>query len=177
MNAGAPPDRVGGGSVSTGPLEQMDPLPDVPENAQSAPTVPDNAMAPGEDLPVRLIAVPGASTNGSFFSKYEVVLAERTIKGDQKEIIKLVYTSLPYQKRLAEYDWSTTRIYKLRATPDPKCDESLMQMMWPEGGEQPDAEAQAEGNRLASRIGDKSTKLHCYVTTADDFQRAIAHGR
>ncbi len=137
--------------------------------------MPDNATAPGEDLPVRLIAVPGASTNGSFFSKYEVVLAERTIKGDQKEIIKLVYTSLPYQKRLAEYDWSTTRIYKLRATPDPKCDESLMQMMWPEGGEQPDAEAQAEGNRLAAEVGDKSTKLHCYITTADDFQRAISH--
>ena len=93
---------------------------------------------------MRLIAVQEFDER-FIFLKVKSVLAERTIKGDQKEI-ELVYTWLPYQKRLAEYDWSTARIYKLRAAqPDPKCDESLMQMMWPEGGEQPDAEAQAEG--------------------------------
>jgi hypothetical protein len=162
--------------MSTGPLEQMDPLPD-PANDQTPPAMPNNAAAPGEDLPVRLIRVPGASSKSSFFRGFEVVLAERTIKGDQKEIIKLVYTSLPYQKRLADYDWSTTRIYKLRATPNPQCDESLMQMFLPEGGDQPDAEAEADANKLAAEIGDKSTKLHCYVTTADDFERAISRGK
>lgn len=171
---GAP---VGAGSVSTGPLEQMEPLSDVPDSAQNAPSMADNPSGPAEDMPLRLIAVPGASTNGSFFSKFEVVLAERTIKQGQKELIKLVYESLPYQKRLSEYDWSTTRIYKLRAIADPRCDESLMQMMWPEGGEAPDAETQADANRLASEVGDKNTKLHCFRTTADDFQRAISHGQ
>jgi hypothetical protein len=155
----------------------MDPLPDVPENTQAAPSMSDNVAGPAEDLPVQLIAVPGASTNGSFFSKFEVVLAERTVNHNQKELIKLVYESLPYEKRLAEYDWSTTRIYKLRAIADPKCDESLMQMMWAEGGEQPDAEAQADANRLATEVGDKNTKLHCFRTTAKDFQRAMSHGQ
>jgi len=174
VNGGA---AIGSGSMSTGPLEQMDPLPDVPESAQNAPSMNEIPTGPSEDVSMRLIAVPGGSTNSSFFSKYEVVLAERTIKQGQKEIIKLVYESLPYQKRLSEYDWSTTRIYKLRAVADPRCDESLMQMMMPEGGGDPDADAQADANRLAAEVGDRNTKLHCYRTTADDFQRAISHGR
>jgi hypothetical protein len=154
----------------------MDPLPDVPESAQNAPSMNDVPTGPAEDVAMRLIAVPGGSTNSSFFSKYEVVLAQRTVKQGKEELIKLVYESLPYQKRLSEYDWSTAKIYKLRAIPDPRCDESLMQMMMPEGGgDPPDADAQAEANRLAAIVGDKKTKLHCYRTTADDFQRAISH--
>jgi hypothetical protein len=163
--------------MSTGPLEQMDPLPDVPDSAQNAPSMNDVPTGPAEDVSMRLIAVPGGSTNSSFFSKYEVVLAERTVKQGKTETIKLVYESLPYQKRLSEYDWSTTKIYKLRAIPDPRCDESLMQMMWPEGGEAPDAEAQEQANQIAAKVGDKNTKLHCFRTTADDFQRAISHGQ
>ena len=170
---GSPPP-IGAGSVSTGPLEQMDPLPDVSQNAQSASALPDNAVLPGEDVPLRLIPVPGASTRTSFFSNYEVVLAERNINLTQRELIKLVYVSLPYQKRLAEYDWSTTRIYKLRVIQDPKCDESLMEMMMPEGGGQVDPETEASANRLASEVTDKSMKLHCYRTTADDFARAMS---
>jgi len=50
-------------------------------------------------------------------------------------------------------------------------------MWWPEGGDAPDAEEQAEANRLAAKVGDKNTKLHCFRTTADDFQRAISHGQ
>ena len=134
-----------------------------------------NALGPMEDFPLRFLSVPGASFRTSFFSNYEVVLAERTLNPNQTEVIKLVYKSLPYQKKLAEYDWSTTRIYKLRATKNPECDESLMQMMLPEG--ELDAQAQTEANRLAAEIGDKKTKLHCYETNADDFQRAMAHSR
>jgi len=171
---GAP---VGAGSVSTGPLEQMDPLPDVPESAQNAPSMNEIPAGPAEELQMHFMAVPGGSTNGSFFSKYEVVLAERTVKQGKTETIKLVYESLPYQKRLSDYDWNTTKIYKLRAIPDPRCDESLMQIWWPEGGDVPDAEEQAVANQLAAKVGDMNTKLHCFRTTADDFQRAISHGK
>jgi hypothetical protein len=174
MNGGA---AIGAGSTATGPLEQMDPLPDVPESAQNAPSMNGIPTGPVEDVSMQLIAVPGGSTNSSFFSKYEVVLAQRTTKQGQTEIIKLVYESLPYQKRLSEYDWSTAKIYKLRAILDPRCDESLMQIYLPESGAAPDAEAVGEANRLAAIVGDKNTKLHCYRTTADDFQRAISHGR
>jgi hypothetical protein len=153
----------------------MEPLSDAPGTGQSPPAMGSNALGPAEDVPLRILSVPGASTRTSFFSNYEVVLAERTISTHKTEIIKLVYVSLPYQKKLSEYDWNTTRIYKLRATPDPRCDESLMQMMWPEGGQQPNAEVQQEANQLAAEVGDKNTKLHCYETTADDFQRAMSH--
>lgn len=172
---GGPPAPAGAGSVSTGPLEQMDPLPDVPDTAQSAPLSPDNVVPPGEEVPLRLIQVPGAASKTSFFSNFEVVLAERNITPTKKELIKLVYISLPYQKRLAEYDWNTTKIYKLRVIQDPACDESLMEMMFPEGNEQLDAETQAQANRLASEVSDKNMKLRCYRTTAEDFQRAVTH--
>lgn len=175
LGAGAPPGGTGSGS--TGPLEQMEPLSDAPGTGQSPQAMGDNALRPVEEVPLRFIAVPGGSSKTSFFSNFEVVIAERTISAHRTEYIKLVYISLPYQKRLSEYNWNTTRIYKLRATADPRCDESLMQMMLPEGGEQPDADVQAEANRLAAEVGDKNTKLHCYQTTADDFQRAMSHSR
>jgi hypothetical protein len=155
----------------------MEPLTDAPGTGQSPQAMGDNALGPAEDVPLRFIAVPGGSSKTSFFSNYEVVLAERTINAQKTEVIKLVYVSLPYQKRLSEYDWSTTRIYKLRATADPRCDESLMQMMLPEGGEPPDEQVLADANRLAAEVGDKNTKLHCYQTTADDFQRAMSRSK
>lgn len=172
LGAGAPPGGTGSGS--TGPLEQMEPLTDSPGNGQS-PTMAGNALGPAEEGSFRLLSVPGASFRTSFFSNYEVVLAERTIKPPKTEVIKLVYVSLPYQKKLSEYDWSTTRIYKLRATRNQKCDESIMQMMLPEGGHPLDPQDQSEANRLAAEVGDKNTKLPCYQTTADDFQRAMSH--
>lgn len=160
----------GGGSVSTGPLEQMDPL--------DAPTTQPAAAPPSqEDLSVSLIQIPRAALRSSFFQNYEAIIAVRSIGGNRTEYIKLVYTSLSYQKRLSEYDWNKTKIYKLRAIQDPACDESLMDMMWPEGSGEMDAENQAAADNLVARVGDKSMKLRCYRTTADDFARAVERGR
>jgi hypothetical protein len=142
----------------------MDPL---TNNNQPAPS-PESAM----NVPLRLVGVPVLSSKTSFFSNYEVFIAERRVNQTQTELIKLVYVFLPYQKRLSEYDLNTTKVYKLRVTKDPRCDESLMSMTWPEG-DQPDPETQAVTDKLAA--ADKNTKLPCYHTTADDFQRAIAH--
>ena len=166
LGAGGPP--AGSGSVSTGPLEQMEPLPGAGQ-PQSSP--PPTTNPSGEDVPLRLVGVAVASSKTSFFSNYEVFIAERRLSPGQTELIKLVFVFLPYQKRLSEYDLSTTKIYKLRATRDPRCDETLMQMSWPEG-EQPDEDA---ANRLAGNASNKNSKLPCYNTTADDFQKAIAH--
>ncbi len=164
LGAGAPPS--GTGSVSTGPLEQMEPLPSAAPAQQSPTSNPS-----GEDVPLRLVGVAVASSKTSFFSNYEVFIAERRLAPGQTELIKLVFVFLPYQKRLSEYDLNTTKIYKLRATRDPRCDETLMQMTWPEG-QQPDEDA---ANRLAGNASNKNSKLPCYNTTADDFQKAIAH--
>jgi hypothetical protein len=146
----------------------MEPLPGAGP-AQSSP--PPTSNPSGEDVPLRLVGVAVASSKTSFFSNYEVFIAERRLSPGQTELIKLVFVFLPYQKRLSEYDLNTTKIYKLRATRDPRCDETLMQMSWPEG-EQPDEDA---ANRLAGNASNKNSKLPCYNTTADDFQKAIAH--
>jgi hypothetical protein len=163
LGAGAPP--AGTGSVSTGPLEQMEPL---TNDAPPATPSTESAM----NVPLRLVGVPVLSSKTSFFSNYEVFIAERRVNQTQTELIKLVYVFLPYQKRLSEYDLNTTKVYKLRVIKDPRCDESLMSMTWPEG-DQPDPETQAVTDKLAA--ADKNTKLPCYHTTADDFQHAIAH--
>jgi len=121
--------------------------------------------------------IPGASHASSFFKGFEAAIAERSIGGGKIEYIKLVYISLPYQKKLRDYDWSTTKLYKIRAVQDPACDESLMQMMMPEGAGMMDAENQAAADDLIARVGDKNTKLHCYRTTAEDFARAVQRAR
>jgi hypothetical protein len=167
LGGASPPG--GGGSASTGPLEQMEPLADA---APAQPAAQPASNLP-EDMPLRLVQAVAASKT-SFFSNYEVFVAERRLNQSQTELIKLVFVFLPYQKRLSEYDLNTTKVYKLRATRDPGCDETLMQMTWPEG-EEPDPDAQAVANSLASTASNKNSKLPCYHTTADDFQRAISH--
>jgi len=164
----APPGN-GAGSVSTGPLEQMDPLDSPQEQAKPIPNTP------AEDLPLRLVGVAVASSKTSFFSNYEVFVAERRVGQGQMELIKLVYTFLPYQKRLSEYDLNTTKVYKLRAVRDPGCDETLMSMTWPEG-EQPDPDTQDAVSTLASNASNKNSRLPCFRTTADDFVKAITKG-
>ena len=173
VSGAAPPaPHAGGGSGSTGvPLPPMDPLPDIPAPTQAAPVSP---TVSGEDVPLRLIGVGGLLKN-SFFSNFEVFLAEtQKIGQGRTELIKLVYIFLPYQKRLSEYDWSTTKIYKLRAVRDQSCDDAH-------------ADDLAGGRRSTRPCGvgscttvfangsNKNTNVPCFRTTADDFQRAISH--
>jgi hypothetical protein len=171
LNGVTPPGGGAGGSTGQ-PLEPMDPLPDAAPSTSAPPPT-----GPTEDVPLRLVGIPVNSAKTSFFTGFEVFLAERRIGPGKTELIKLVYEFLPYQKRLSEYDLSTTKIYKLRAIPDPRCNESLMQMMWPEGDPAPDGDPQSEAHALAARVADKNAKLRCYRTTADDFSRAIGEKR
>lgn len=151
-------------SGSTGPLQQMDDIPDanIPPNPNEPPPVP------AEEFPLRFISLPLPGQGSSFFSNYEVIMAERTLPRGRTQLIKLVYTFLPYQKRLSEYIQSNALVYTLRVIRDPRCDESLMQLMWSDTN--PDATDMFPGT-------DKNTKLPCYVTTADDYQRALVRRR
>lgn len=173
--SGAPPaggsagEGSGGGagsafSGSTGPLQQMDDIPDanIPPNPNEPPP------GPAEEFPLRFITLPLPGQGSSFFSNYEVLMAERTLPRGRTQLIKLVYTFLPYQKRLSEYIQSNALVYTLRVTRDTRCDESLMQLMWSDAN--PDAADMFPGI-------DKNTKLPCYVTTADDYQRALVRRR
>src|SRR6266699_2780689 len=66
-----------------------------------------------EEMAIRLIGLALALPSSSYFSNYEVFIAERRISKVASQLIKLVYVSLPYQRRLSESVLSTSRMYKL----------------------------------------------------------------
>lgn len=172
-NRAAPPSGSGSAlySGSTGPLAPMDALPtDAPTPGQPA-AVPQET--PGEDVPLRLLSPVMPKAGSSFFSNFEVYIAERRVKKGTTELIKLVYEFLPYQKRLSEYVQSNARVYTLRVLRDPACDESLMQMTWSET----DQSTGDSDNHDLFAESDKNSKLPCYRTTAADYQRAVERAR
>lgn len=112
-----------------------------------------------------------ALPTSSYFSNYEVFIAERRISKDETQLIKLVYVSLPYQRRLSEYGLNN-RVFKLRVTRDPSCDESLMQMTWPDADQsKTGADRETDSPELSSGRNDK---LPCYRTTAEDYRKAMS---
>jgi hypothetical protein len=110
--------------------------------------------------------------NTSYFSNYEVFVAEKWISKSESQLIKLVYMFLPYQKRLSEYG-DITKVFKVKVTRDPTCDESLMQIMWPEG-EKGGSASSGQTQGIASSPADRRNLLPCYRTTADDYRRALS---
>ena len=124
------------------------------------------------EIPLRLIGPVLALPGSSYFSNYEVFIAERKRSKGELELIKLVYVSLPYQKRLAEYGPNNWTVPKLRVTRDQRCDESLMQMTWPETDPRPTSQPSADSPALSAK--DRSGMLPCYRTTADDYRRALS---
>ena len=156
--------------VSLPPMDfPPNPPPSVP------PTVETPAAPPSEDVPLRLIGVPLALPGSSYFSNYEVYLAERRLRKGEFQLIKLVYKFLPYQKRLSEYvQDKKAKVYKLRVTRDESCDESLMQMTWPD---QDPPGAQSPATPPVPSTADRNSLLPCYRTTADEYRRAITQAR
>jgi hypothetical protein len=124
------------------------------------------------DVPLRIIGLVMALPTSNFFSNYEVFVAERRLKDGSAQLIKLVYVSLPYQKRLSEYGLNNTKVYKLRVTRDASCDESLLQMTWGDMNQNPGVPGGADPQPAQNN---KGSLLPCYRTTADDYRRALSH--
>ena len=152
--------------------------------APSPPPVIDNPRQPTseearepatEELAVRVIGLALALPNSSYFSNYEVFIAEKRLRKDQAQLIKLVYVWLPYQRRLSEYGVDNSKVYKLRVSRDRTCDESLLQMTWPETDPHPDSQNSTDAPGLS--VKDRNSMLPCYRTTADDYRRALSRGR
>jgi GAF domain len=145
----------------------------------STPSVPEGGldrMHPTfQDVELRVIGLAWAPPRSSYFSNFEVFIAEKWPKKKESQFIKLVYVFLPYQQRLSEYGPDDLKIRRLRVTRDSTCDESLMQMMWPEG-ENPTG-SHHSGDALASASTGRNDVLPCYRTTADDYRRAISRRR
>jgi hypothetical protein len=176
--APAPSLTAGGNSDHGGRQVAMN---DPPALAPDAPPVTDGAPRRSteearepatEEMPLRLIGLAMALPNSSYFSNYEVYIAERRLRKNLTELVKLVYVYLPYQRRLSEYGVDNSKVYKLLVSRDRSCDESLMQMTWPEADPHPDAQNPADSPALSAE--DKKSMLPCYRTTADDYRRAIS---
>ena len=186
-------NSTGGGrtrSLSSAGLEAAEPAPSVHEAGNSVtprrPSAVDShtAVAPvtentlatvKEELSVRLIGLALSLPNSSYFANYEVFIAERRVKNAEAQLIKLVYESLPYQRRLSEYALNSMRVYKLRVRRDLSCDESLLQMTWPESDPHPGSQYSTDSPGLSAN--DRNNMLPCYRTTADDYRKALSHGR
>ncbi|MGA8313460.1 MAG: hypothetical protein WB755_25780 [Terriglobales bacterium] len=167
----APSGPNGGGSGAGGTQVAMNIRPSIPPVPPAKTPKPVDPAS--EELPVRVIGLALSLPHSSYFSNYEVFIAERRRK-DQPELIKLVYESLPYQRRLSEYGVDNTKVYRLRVSRDKSCDESLLQMTWPENDPHPDVHNSADAPGLSAR--DRNDMLPCYRTTADDYRRAISLG-
>jgi GAF domain len=129
-----------------------------------------------QDVQLRVISLTWAPSRSSYFSSFEVFIAEKWLNNKESEFIKLVYEFLPYQQRLSEYGSYELKVHRLRVTRDSTCDESLMQMAWPEGENDPPA-SHHSGDAPASTATDRNNALPCYRTTADDYRRAVSRGR
>ncbi len=144
--------------------------------ASSAPKIDNSNIPASIELPIRVIGLAVSLPNSSYFSNYEVFIAERRIKKGDRELIKLVYESLPYQPRLTDYGLDNSKVYKLRVTRDPACDETLLQMTWPQTDEKHSGSKYATGPP-ALAPNDRNDLLPCYRTTADDYRRAVTQDR
>jgi hypothetical protein len=129
-----------------------------------------------QDVQLRVISLTWAASRSSYFSSFEVFIAEKWLNNKESELIKLVYEFLPYQQRLSEYGSYDLKVPRLRVTRDSTCDESLMQMAWPEGENDPPG-SHHSGDALASTATERNNALPCYRTTADDYRRAVSRGR
>ena len=129
-----------------------------------------------QDVQLRVISLTWAPPRSSYFSNFEVFIAEKWLNKKESEFIKLVYEFLPYQQRLSEYDSHDLTVRRLRVTRDSTCDESLMQMAWPEDEKGPPGSPHS-GDALASTSPDRNNALPCYRTTADDYRRAVSRSR
>jgi hypothetical protein len=174
VGAGGSPDRGG----RPGAMNQMamnndpalgPPPSPVTDNPQQAEAAREPAT---EEMPLRLIGLAMALPNSTYFSNYEVYIAERRLRKNLTELVKLVYVYLPYQRRLSDYGADNSKVYKLLVSRDRSCDESLMQMTWPEADPHPDVQNSADAPGLTAN--DKKGMLPCYRTTADDYRKAIS---
>ena len=171
----APPQQTAQAALRsgiTGPLQPMEPLPEVA--AQPARPAPIEDKATVEELPLGFLGLVLAAPGTSYFSNFEVFVAKRRVAKGQLQLIKLVYQFLPYQKRLSEYDLNNLppRVIKLRVIPDPSCNEALGEIIQPS----PDpARPVTEYPKLPAVLSsaDVNQVLPCYRTNADDFQKAM----
>ena len=148
-----------------------------PSLAPAVPETGNERLRPiYRDVQLRVISFVWAPPRSSYFSNFEVFLAEKLLSKGESQIIKLVYVFLPYQRRLSEYGFDASKIRMLRVTRDATCDEGFMDMVW-SGGENSRTGSQHSAGAPASPSTNRPDALPCYRTTADDYRHAVSRSR
>ena len=127
-----------------------------------------------EPLKVRLVALAWNHQRSSFFASEEVFIAEKQLDQDESRLVKLIYGFLPYQPRLSESGFDYSTVYELRATRDPSCDESLLQMTSVEQGDwrQAKSDLKYSADAPSLNLERRKSNLPCYRTSPEDYKRA-----
>lgn len=117
---------------------------------------------------VRLVALALALPRSSFFSSYEVFVAETEIDHDEWALIKLVFTFLPYQPRLSESGFDYSVVHEISAWRDPDCDETVPQLT---ARSLPKRHQPLIYSRNVPRedLDRRHNPLPCYETNADEY--------
>lgn len=121
---------------------------------------------------VRLIALAFAAPRSTFFSSHEVFVAESEAGFDEWNLIKLVYTFLPYQPRLLETGFDYSLVHEVSVWRNTDCDETVAQLTtrsWPNRHHEPLIYARDVPRVDLDR---RRIPLPCYETTADDYSKA-----
>jgi hypothetical protein len=130
-----------------------------------------------QPMKVRLVALAWNHQRSSFFASEEIFIAEKQLDEDESRLVKLVYGFLPYQPRLSESNFDYAMVYELRATRDPSCDETLLQITSGQQGDwrQPMSDLKYSADAPALNLQRRKSSLPCYRTTPEDYKRAVQH--
>jgi hypothetical protein len=152
LSEGAPESCIGGSGKAAEGLH----WPDFPKKAR---------------IRVRLVSVALALPRSSFFSNLEVLVAEKEIGDEEFNLIKLVFTYLPYQPRLSEAGFDYSVVHEISAWRNPDCDETVAQLTT---RSLPDRHEPMIYARNAPRddLDLRQIPLPCYETKADDYIKA-----
>lgn len=117
---------------------------------------------------VRLVAVALALPRSSYFSNYEVLVAEKEIGEEEFSLIKLVFTYLPYQPPLEESGFDYSLVHEISAWRNPDCDQTVADLT---RRSLPDRHVPMIYSRNAPRedLDLRRIPLPCYETRADDY--------
>ncbi len=128
-----------------------------------------------EHFQIRVVARVLALPRTSFFANHEVFVVEKALNREEGRLIKLVYEFLPYQPSLAEVGMNYSMVYDIQATRDPKCDETLGQLMSNHSGSEADEPSTFKYATDAPSVvvHHPKSNLPCYETTADDFGQPV----
>ena len=123
-----------------------------------------------EPIRVRIVAMAWNHPRSSFFSNEEIFVAEKALNQSESRLVKLVYGYLPYQPRLSDGGLDYATVHESRALRDPECDETLAQMTSPHG---PRSSLKYSTDSPILNVERRRAPLPCYLTTADDYGKAL----